>query len=80
MREKAIRRMNRRIQKVYQVIKISTRSYISFNEMKSSIKNILKTLQKRYKLSNVKIIKQLHDQYHTLKIFARQDQNRALNQ
>ncbi len=36
--------------------------------MRSSIKNILKTLQKRYKLSNVKIVEMLHDKYHALKI------------
>jgi hypothetical protein len=67
MREKAIRQIERKIQIIYQAVKISTRSYISFNEMKSSIKNIFKTLQKWYKSSNVKIVKQLHDQYHTLK-------------
>jgi hypothetical protein len=68
MREKAIRRIKREVQIIYQIVKTSVRSYISFNEMKSSMKNILKTLQKRYKFSNIKIVKQLHDQYHALKI------------
>ncbi len=34
MREKAVRRIERKIQIVYQTIKISTRSYISFSEMR----------------------------------------------
>jgi DNA-directed RNA polymerase specialized sigma54-like protein len=67
MREKVVRRIEREVQIIYQVVKTSARQDISSNEMRSSIKNILKTLQRRYRLSDVKIVEQLHDQYHTLK-------------
>jgi hypothetical protein len=43
-REKVIKQIEQEIQIMYQAVKISTRSYISFNEMKFNIKNILKTL------------------------------------
>jgi hypothetical protein len=68
MREKAVKRIKKEIQIIYQAVKTSARQYISSNKMRSSIKNILKTLQKRYKLSNVKIVEMLHNQYHALKI------------
>ncbi len=67
MREKLIKRVEQNIQTIYLVVKTSTRQYICFNEMKSSIRQILQTLIDRYKQSHVKIIELLHKQYHTLK-------------
>ncbi len=68
MKEKAMRRIERDTQIFHDAIKISTRQYISFSEMKFITRNILKTLQDRYKQSNVKIVEMLHDQYYALKI------------
>ncbi len=68
MREKLIRRTERDIQTIHLAVKTSARQYIFFNEMKSSIRQILQILVDRYKQLNVKIIELLHEQYHALKI------------
>jgi hypothetical protein len=67
MRKKLMRRAERNIQIVHQIVKTSTRQYISFSEMKSSIKEIIQALVDKYKQSNVKIVELLHDQYYVLK-------------
>jgi hypothetical protein len=47
MREKLVRRAKRSIQIVHQIVKTSTRQYISSSEMRSSIRQILQTLVDR---------------------------------
>jgi hypothetical protein len=68
MREKLIKRAERDIQTIHLAVKTSMRQYIFFSEMRSSIRQILQTLIDRYKQSDVKIIKLLHEKYHALKI------------
>ncbi len=67
MRKKLMRRTKRSIQIVHQTVKTSARQYISSNEMRSNIRQILQTLVDRYKQSDVKIVELLHDQYYVLK-------------
>jgi hypothetical protein len=42
------------------------RQYISLNEIASPTRNIIQTLTSRYKLSDSKVIEQLHEQYQAL--------------
>ncbi len=67
MREKLIKRIEQSIQTIHFAVKTSTRQYILSSEMRSSIRQILQTLVERYKQSDVKIVKLLHEQYHALK-------------
>ncbi len=67
MREKLVRRTKRSIQIVHHIVKTSTRQYISFSEIRSSIREIIQALVDRYKQSNVTIIELLHEQYYALK-------------
>ncbi len=62
-----MRRAERDIQIVHQILKTSTRQYISSNEMRSSIREIIQALVDRYKQSNIKIVELLHDQYYVFK-------------
>jgi hypothetical protein len=50
------------IQKVSTAVKTSARQYIPSHEISSSVKQIIQTLTARYKLSNQRIIEQIHAQ------------------
>jgi hypothetical protein len=50
------------IRNVSTAVKTSARQYISPHEMSSSVRQIIQTLTARYKLSNQKIVKQIHAQ------------------
>ncbi len=56
------------IKAVDDAIKLSARQYISFNEIASSTRKIIQTLASRYKLSDSKVIEQIHERYQELKI------------
>jgi hypothetical protein len=50
------------IRKVSTAVKTSARQYILSHEMISSVRQIIQILTARYKLSNEKIVKQIHAQ------------------
>jgi hypothetical protein len=50
------------IRKVSTAVKTSARQYIPPHEMSSSVRQIIQTLTARYKLSNQKIVEQIHAQ------------------
>jgi hypothetical protein len=50
------------IRKVSTAVKTSARQYILSHEMISSVRQIIKTLTIRYKLSNQKIVESIHAQ------------------
>jgi Fic family protein len=50
------------IRNVSTAVKTSARQYIPSHEMSSSFRQIIQTLTARYKLSNQKIMKQIHAQ------------------
>ncbi len=56
-----------RIRKVHTAVKTSARQYIPHHEMTSSVRQIIQTLAARYKLSNDKIVEQIHAQWRALK-------------
>ncbi len=55
------------IRNVSTAVKTSARQYIPPHEMSSSVRQIIQTLAARYKLSNQKIVKQIHAQWRALK-------------
>ncbi len=55
------------IRNVSTAVKTSARQYISSHEMSSSVRQIIQTLTARYKLSNQKIVEQIHAQWRALK-------------
>jgi hypothetical protein len=55
------------IKAVDDAIKLSTRQYIPLNEIASPTRKIIQTLASRYKLSDSKVVEQIHEQYQTLK-------------
>ncbi len=55
------------IRAVDDAIKLSARQYISPNKIASSTRKILQTLAARYKLSDAKIVEQIHERYQSLK-------------
>ncbi len=61
------------IQKVSTAVKTSARQYIPSHEISSSVKQIIQTLTARYKLSNQRIIEQIHAQWRALKISSVKD-------
>ncbi len=67
MLRQKINKINQKIRIIDDVIKISTRQYILFNEIAFSIKDILKTLTNRYKIPKNRIIKQFHEKFYALK-------------
>jgi hypothetical protein len=56
------------IKAVDDAIKLSARQYISLNEIASSTRKIIQTLASRYKLSDSKVVEQIHERYQELKI------------
>lgn len=52
---------------VKNALKMSARTYIPPREMNSSVRHIIKILANRYKLSDAQIVKQIHEQYQSLK-------------
>jgi hypothetical protein len=67
MRDKYRKRITQEITVVDNAIKLSARQYISSNEIESSTRKIIQTLTSRYKLTQAKIVKQMHEQYQALK-------------
>jgi Fic family protein len=55
------------IRNVSTAVKTSARQYIPPHEMSSSVRQIIQTLTARYKLSNQKIVEQIHAQWRALK-------------
>ncbi len=55
------------IRNVSTAVKTSARQYILSHEMSSSVRQIIQTLTARYKLSNQKIVEQIHAQWRALK-------------
>jgi hypothetical protein len=62
MLSKFIEKILQDIRKVSTAVKTSARQYISSHEMSSSVRQIIQTLTARYKLSNQKIVEQIHAQ------------------
>ncbi len=60
-------RITQGIRAVDDAIKLSARQYIPPNEIASSTRKIIQTLAARYKLSDAKIIEQIHERYQALK-------------
>jgi hypothetical protein len=55
------------IRNISTAVKTSARQYIPPHEMSSSVRQIIQTLAARYKLSNQKIVEQIHAQWRALK-------------
>jgi hypothetical protein len=62
MLEKLYERTTRGLQTINNAIKTSAQQYISFNELRSFARKIIKLLAVRYKLDQSKIIQQIHEQ------------------
>ncbi len=56
------------IKAVDDAVKLSARQYISLNEIASPTRKIIQTLASRYKLSDSKVVEQIHERYQELKI------------
>ncbi len=56
------------MQTINNAIRTSAQQYISFNELRSLARKIIKLLATRYKLNQSKIIQQIHEQWRRLKI------------
>jgi hypothetical protein len=61
--DKYSNKITHEIKMIDDAIKLSARQYISSNEIASSTRKILQTLISRYKLTDVKMIKQIHEQF-----------------
>ncbi len=59
--EKYIDRINNDIMRMQNVIKLFARMYLSSNELSAESRRMLQTLSARYKLSDARIKKQLHE-------------------
>jgi hypothetical protein len=59
--EKYIDRINNDIMRMQNAIKLSARMYLSSNELSAESRRMLQTLSARYKLSDARIKKQLHE-------------------
>jgi hypothetical protein len=68
MTEKQMKKIAQSIRIVDNVVKLSARQYIPSSEIVSPIRQIIQILTSRYKKSEAKIVKQLHEQYYDLKI------------
>ena len=66
IKEKQIERSVYKMRIVNTTLKTSTRTYISSNEMNSSIRSIIKLLAARYKRSDDQIIKQIHEKFQII--------------
>jgi hypothetical protein len=62
MLEKLYERTTRELQTTNNAIRTSVHQYISSNELKSSVRTIIKLHAVRYKLDQSKIIQQIHEQ------------------
>ena len=66
MKKKLVEKMIHDMKLIDNVVKTSTRSYISSTQINLSIKNILKKLAAKYQRSNDQIVEQIFDQYRSL--------------
>ncbi len=70
LKKKKINKIAKDMQIVDNAIKLSTRSYISSDEMTSSCRDIIRMLAARYKLTKDQIIEQIQNEFQNLKTWS----------